>query len=547
MFSFNNTHIFTGYLKQLLSSVNIPMCKIYTKEFEEFFEKHGFEDPRIIESIEEEGIRINYLKNNGVCNFFGDKAGWKLASNIFYSKDRNIQKLTKTLNSYGVSYDANTHEYLGDYLRFIRDYHNINLMPLYNCFSNKIYNNIFQKYEKATLEIDNPKFNSNLPESSENKKTILKSEYTIFDSQDPNHTIYAFPVKLFENYTIAVDCHQGIELFCGAYRTTLDILEISSDPKASLLAKTYRKVNKTMFNQPFLYDCLDVSKWKNDDGSFVDEISKQICYKMINREKDLKLFIKIPNTCKSSISILEGDYTKHNQIKFSPVSSTSSIPQESRQISKKQDICITVPPRVDGEWVYQQNHSTINFEKIDENFVPITKLQLLSLNTGESYPFSPRLVEYLIGSAITPIDEMTDNIKRVQRTMNLNNQYFKIEGLWEDKMQPAIYDHLNNAGPFEVIYVCIDPNDVNFGKEVAANYYNNSADKANKLKKVLIDRRRGYQRALGHTSKSTLYDVLGYVDKDAEKWYTSWRAGESKAELVDSIHSVDIYDGLYDI
>jgi hypothetical protein len=52
MFKYNNTHIFTGYLKQLLSSVNIPACKIYTKEFAEYLIAHGKEDPRVIESID---------------------------------------------------------------------------------------------------------------------------------------------------------------------------------------------------------------------------------------------------------------------------------------------------------------------------------------------------------------------------------------------------------------------------------------------------------------------------------------------------------------
>jgi hypothetical protein len=158
------------------------------------------------------------------------------------------------------------------------------------------------------------------------------------------------------------------------------------------------------------------------------------------------------------------------------------------------------------------------------------------------------LVEYLSGSAITPIDEIPDNIKRVQRVMEQNKNYFKVDGLWENKMQNLLYDYMINAGPIDVVTVCADKADSeNFGKVVPKGY-------TGPTKRILRDRHsglnpvnHGYHPRLGYTNKSTLYDILGYVDKDTEKWYSSWKKGDYGAEVGSSIQNVDIYDGLYDI
>jgi hypothetical protein len=178
-------------------------------------------------------------------------------------------------------------------------------------------------------------------------------------------------------------------------------------------------------------------------------------------------------------------------------------------------------------WSYGQNKSILNFdnskrngEVIDLNnysFKPISRLQLLSFNTGESYPFADRLIEYLSGSAITPLEDIHDNIKRVQKVIGQNKSYFEIEGLWENKIQNILYDYM----------VCSGPVVVKDG--------------------ILKDKRLGTHPRLGHNCKSTLYDILGYVDKDTEKLYSSWKNENNKAVIKNNIQNVDIYGGLYDI
>ena len=240
------------------------------------------------------------------------------------------------------------------------------------------------------------------------------------------------------------------------------------------------------------------------------------------REKDLKLFIKVPVSCKSSITILEGDYRTFNDNKYTPEN---------------------------GSWKYVNNRCVLNFnhaDNIDLNsyeFKPISQLQLLAFNNGESYPFADRLLEYLSGSAITPRDDIPDNIKRVQRVMEQNGQYFKIEGLWENKMQNILYDYVMNSGPVKLTTICTDSANYGkvLGKDISADQY------VGPTAQVLKDSHEGYHKTLGHSNKSMLFDVLGYADKDTEKWYASWKKDNNKAVVGTSLQSVDIYDGLYDI
>jgi hypothetical protein len=761
MFKFNNNHIFTGFLKQKLSSVNIPTCKIYTKEFADYFERTGKEDPRVVESTDgvvykdadkRSAVRVNYLKGNEVFNYYNDRlnaskygGSWRRANSLFYDSGSNIPGLTKVLHSPGISYDTKTHEYLGEYLRFLRDYHDVDLMSMYNCFSDSRCNNLFIRfpYENKTVE---------------------------FSSYDKKYMIYSIPVKLFANYTIAIDCGLGVEIFCGLYGDHL----YDPDPKAGvnkdkqLGTRTYLKTGRLSFNQPILYNKLNVDNWKYDrelkkvtsaeqqETTILDNLTISR-WDIINREQDLRMFIKVPVSCKSSIVVLEGDYRTYNDYTYLPNTDKNVImtgcavgnhvevkgdesvtvtgyqesawmfdrlheykldgeaaseeaagteakvaglvgfiksrmdPAESIEVrnlwtqgeyTKPQydedkkcclistaaelayvvyengktivtdstgknievrkymltdDIFINDPSAIDWKngglksgvkdyvirnwfcvqkpadnsapgfcgiidgqgfiiyglyanssfsgidmtglipmiesnkttvlkhigldyaylyssyarafvggttysagndvWKYKQNHCVINFgdhediakRKLNPNngpFKPISRLQLLAFNTGESYPFADRLVEYLSGSAITPMDPIKDNIKRAQKVMRQNGYRFRVDGLWEDKMQKIIYDYIMSSGP--VITEVVE---------------NNAKDPEYRLR----DSHRGYHTSLGHTSKSQVYDITGFVDRDAEKWYASVKKKGSKVVVDQTIMNADIYDGLYDI
>jgi hypothetical protein len=288
---------------------------------------------------------------------------------------------------------------------------------MYNCFNNKLCNNLNYTF------ILNP--------SAAHDDQIKITFY----SQDSKYKIYAIPVKLFANYTIAIDCDKGAEMFCALYNNKL----INSKRSQDLITRTYKKVDKTIFSQPFLYDKLDFRYWSFETDTSEQDYNrtkektllipeKITRWDIANNEKDLKLFIKVPTSCKSSIVILEGDFRTYNNCRYFPPGKfklDGTVFDENVDDNK-------LLHTARQTWELKQNKCVVNFGNkedkvkvdINDDFKPIGKLQLLSFNTGESYPFADRLVEYLVGSAITSVDEIPDNIKRAQAVMNQNNIYF---------------------------------------------------------------------------------------------------------------------------
>ena len=71
------------------------------------------------------------------ANFNGERAEFRVLDEYYFG-ERN-DKLCTNYISNSEGYDAITHERLGKYLRSLRDMYDLNLMPLYNCFSDQIF------------------------------------------------------------------------------------------------------------------------------------------------------------------------------------------------------------------------------------------------------------------------------------------------------------------------------------------------------------------------------------------------------------------------
>lgn len=571
MFKFNNNHIFTGYLKQVLSSFHLPKCRIYTKEQQQYFNTYNErmanwqqnkssyeeqlkklkEEKQVVESeineIEEYlktitdndyGVMLKKLKKDyltsikkiddnivqltallveptkelniistnyhsaydkypntiddlplaldykktmryipyikdGAIQVYADnkwhnchlsfedhlkshKNKYTASAIINYTYDQKIPNYTKNLKIQNSIYDSYTHEYLGDYLRFHRDFANINLMPLYNCFSNRACPHLDLEFK-------------------------LNNSYTVKFKTDQSfetalYKYYMVPVKFFKDYTIAIDCESGLEVCCCIYDEYLN----TDKDFADVHKLTYQYFSNLQFNTPILY-----SKIQKLSSKILD-VNSDLC----QQEDNLKLILKVPVTNKSSIVILEGDYTKYNDTVAKPTFSTlEEVNYNTNEVKTKTMI---------NSFLKENNKTIINYENLDscEFLVDklITPLQLLRTNTGESYPFADRLVEYLVGNAITVNETIADNINRAKTVIGINCNpniatLDNTDGIWEPILQCLVYDYMNEKQ---------NVNDIN-------------------------------------------HDILGFIDKDVEKWYAA--IGD---KYIETIANVDIYKKIGD-
>ena len=245
MYRFNENNIVTGYIKELLYNFNLPKCKVYKKGKTELYADTNYihnNQVILVESVEEENC------------FDLDKTKWRYVHS--YGFGDYFENLTKNLVLNNINYDYYTHNYLGDYLRFYRDFTGVDLMPFYNCFSNQIVDNI-----------------------------RLES----FDTDNTLYKIYMLPVKFNQTYLIGLDSEQKVEVCCGLYDNE-QVTTVSNSVITSLYKETYKSYSHLQMNNPQLF------------STYISVDSNLIGY-----ERCLKMFIKLPIQNNSTISIIELD------------------------------------------------------------------------------------------------------------------------------------------------------------------------------------------------------------------------------------------------
>lgn len=223
--------------------------------------------------------------NYDAFQFDPDKSSSQLTIISPYKFESSYPGLTSTYSAINDGYDSKTHYYLGNYLRCIRDLHDINLMPFYNCYNGEYV---------PDIAIDST------------TKTIIQSNPNLKGKK-----VISIPIKFGETYSIFIDCSTEVEIMCGFYGNKG---YISPAQTAAVEIKTenkYASLRYTSFRDGFTYTTPKPEKSTYPYTRF------------------FKMFIQLPLNTDSSITVLEGDYTTKN-IAYS----TIEIPLDNKNEKK---------------------------------------------------------------------------------------------------------------------------------------------------------------------------------------------------------------------
>lgn len=375
----NESSLASGYIKQMLREFNLPKATVLKDKMRVFDGRYYMD-----------GMAISKCIQSGVYDKSKDNT--KLLSKVTdYQYGRKYINLTRNLEPRGTLYDSYTHEYLGDYLRFCRDFSGIDLMSMYNCFCGDVARNVSLSFEVPD-------------QAGDSDKTKVS-----FDSSDSSSVLYVVPIRFGQQYTIGIDCVAPIEVVACFYEDG-GVIEFNDN---LLCQKTYARHSGNALSKPFLYskakDYFDGESTSGNGGA-------------MRAEHSLALLIKAPASNASSLTVLEGDFVRCSEMSFS---------------KRGQEPIFVV-----------RNYESGVTERDERSYY--SKLQLLMINDGESHPFADKLIDYLVGNVITPMDGIPDNIRRLQKSI-INRfdgtySHARLPGAWESVLRDYAYDLAKSRG-----------------------------------------------------------------------------------------------------
>lgn len=355
-------------------------------------------------------------------------------------------KWTEKFSSRYNYYDSETHIKLGEFLRFYRDYFDINLMPFYNCVSGEYISD------------------------------YVITPDTVLLGNDVSHKVLKVPIKFNTTYTIAIDSSSKIymaPIFLDHNNRKLDVHisnDVSSDLSSYLKAPIY--YNSMSFKKPITFR-LENMKSNSTFTFFHGGKNKQIPrYEFLNRyENNLYLLIQLSIENNSSIVVLEGDYTKtdtvkhynleHSISKFGYKEYKENISFNTNDLilyngivyQVKEDISSSINTdflAIESYLIYKWNFFNEDITEQRLNELLLSNLSLLQLSDNVRYPLSDRLIEYLLLNVITNADSIENDVLRVQEKLNVGLHTLNVdqnisEDVWNSYLRELLYNQFMDA------------------------------------------------------------------------------------------------------
>lgn len=224
-------------------------------------------------------------------------AEYELLNNFIFGED--IHGVTQRFVSNVSYYDPTTHKILGEYLRLLKNQFDVNLMPLYNCFTGEIVTNV--SLNPTNLTLNNY--------SIDGYKTML------------------VPIKFNKTYTISIDCSFPIMFKSIVYNEHLITNYNKNKLISDMLGDNARRLNSSKFSTPFKFRLNNI-----DRGATISNGEKLAKY-LQQFEENLYLAIQVPVGCDSTLVVLEGDYTSMTHYRRSDMKiTTGKIPRDFSEI-----------------------------------------------------------------------------------------------------------------------------------------------------------------------------------------------------------------------
>ena len=252
---FNEDSIYTKFIKQLVATTYVPTIEIWKpgkpiiKGFQYITKNY------IVEAKEswnqDSGIELNDIYN-GYFNIIKP-----------YIEGKEYQNITSNYISNKFMYDSKTHFYLGQYLRMLRDLHDLDLMCFYNCVTGVTSDKIRLGSEKDPNEV-----------ITNNK-------------EEDNYTTLLVPIYFNQDYTIYLNSSAPIKMRGIFYD------EVTNVSVKNLSESKVIEYPSSSSSKPILF-----------------RLNQKIgagYYSMYYRNY-LTLALQIPKNIKNVV-ILEGDYT----------------------------------------------------------------------------------------------------------------------------------------------------------------------------------------------------------------------------------------------